>query len=240
MKPCRYLEQLDGETYCVYWDLPLRGNEDIRCYPKGCECYEEPGGCMFEGRWMTLTEYAEYLRSKSEREIPEGYELQDFRLDSEGLAELLRSEKRHSTESMTGQFFFLKMRPEYPKAVKAGAIACLRYDTQTKPLYSAWPEDSEWVAFLCIEDGLCRAELVLTLKEEGLEFTEGYSARGGGCAGVEKVKRAILESEAFSALREDLIHELSQRKVAEPYPVDSDAVPEGGAAPWDEDADRWP
>lgn len=217
----------------------MRGNEDIRCYPKGCECYEEPGGCIFEGRWMTFTEYAEYLQSKSEREIPGGYELQDFRLDREGLAELLGSEKHHPAESMSGELLFLKMKPEYPKVVKAGAVAHLHYDTEAKPLYFHRPEDPEWVAFLCVEDGLCKAELVLTLKEEGLEFTDGYSARGGGCAGVEKVKRAILESPAFSALREDLIHELSWRKVAELHPVDSDAGPES-AAPWDEDTDRWP
>lgn len=220
MKPCRYLEQLDGEAYCVYWDLPLRGNEDIRCYPNGCECYEEPGGCIFEGRWMTLTEYAEYLQSKSEREIPEEYELQDFRLDSEGLAELLRPEKRNPAESMTGKLFFLKMRPEYPKAVKAGVIAHLHYDTQAKPLYFDRPEGSQWVAFLRIEDGFYQTDLALILKEEGLEFLEGYSSQGEDHLKVEKVKRAILESEAFSALREDLIDELSQRRV--------------------ENTDRWP
>jgi hypothetical protein len=50
MELCRYFGHEDGRNYCAYWDLPLRGDEDIRCYPGGWECYEEPGGCIFEGR----------------------------------------------------------------------------------------------------------------------------------------------------------------------------------------------
>lgn len=51
--PCRYLED-DG--YCAYWDMQLRGNEDLRCYPGGWECYEEPGGIAYMGRWVDLWE----------------------------------------------------------------------------------------------------------------------------------------------------------------------------------------
>ena len=33
--------------------MALRGDEDIRCHPGGWECYEEPGGIFYEGKWLT-------------------------------------------------------------------------------------------------------------------------------------------------------------------------------------------
>lgn len=50
LQPCRYLED---NTYCAYYDHPLRGNEDIRCYPGGWDCWEPEGGIFYEGRWLT-------------------------------------------------------------------------------------------------------------------------------------------------------------------------------------------
>ena len=32
--------------------MQLRGDEDIKCFPQGHECYEEPGGIFYEGRWL--------------------------------------------------------------------------------------------------------------------------------------------------------------------------------------------
>lgn len=49
LHPCRYLEE---GGYCAYWDMQLRGDEDIKCFPRGHECYEEPGGIFYEGRWL--------------------------------------------------------------------------------------------------------------------------------------------------------------------------------------------
>ena len=51
LKVCRYLEP---NNYCAYWDMELRGDEDIKCYPGGWECYEEPGGAIYEGGWLTI------------------------------------------------------------------------------------------------------------------------------------------------------------------------------------------
>ena len=224
MERCRYLEHLDGEAYCVYWDLSLRRNEDLRCYPNGSECYEEPGGCIFEGRWMTLTEYAEHLESKSERELPEGYECQEFCLDNEGLADLSGWEKHYfPVGSMTGEFHFLKIRPEYPKSVKAVAIAHLHYDTEVKRLYFDRPAGCQWMASLWISDETCQIDLAVVLKEDRLEWIEAYCGcclDGDLCPGVEKMKQAVLESEAFALLREDLTHELFQRMVADLDPPD--------------------
>jgi hypothetical protein len=215
MKSCRYLGHLDGRDYCAYWDMPLRGDEDLRCHLGGWECYEEPGGCIFEGRWMTLAEYeyAGYLESKSGREIPEGFEFQEFRLDREGLADLSRSEKRCPVESMTG--YHLKMRPEYPKTVNAVVIAHFQYDTSAKRLYFDRPQGSQWVASLWIVDGPCEVDLAVVLKEGRLDFIEGYCSHGDFCPKVEELKRAILESAAFAKLRKDLIDELSQGRVAD-------------------------
>lgn len=70
----------------AYLDYELRGNEDIRCAPGGCPFYESPGppGAVVydDGRWMTLEEYGEWLRTKPG--IPEGYELQDWKIEAEG------------------------------------------------------------------------------------------------------------------------------------------------------------
>lgn len=53
LQPCRYLEE---SGYCAFYDHALRGNEDIRCYPGGWDCYEEPGGVAYMGRWVDIYE----------------------------------------------------------------------------------------------------------------------------------------------------------------------------------------
>jgi hypothetical protein len=239
MKLCRYLEQVDGELYCVYWDLSLRGNEDLRCYPSGWDCYEEPGGCIFEGRWMTITEYEEYLQHKSERELPEGYECQEFRLNREGLVELLLPQRRVPVESMTGEVHYLKMKPEYPRIVKTVAFALIRYETEVKPHSLARPGAPQWVASLRIVDGPCRVELAVVLKETRLDFVEGYCSHGELCPKVDELKRAILTSEAFSPLWQDLLRELFNRMAADfnsPGPL----TPETVVTRSEDDADLWP
>lgn len=239
MNQCRYLEQLDGGAYCVYWDLPLHGEEEFRCYPGGCEYYEEPGGCIFEGRWMTLTEYAEYVQAKSEREIPEGLEFQDFRLNSEGLADLSSPKRRYPLESMTGEFRYLKMRPEYPNDVKMVAIAHFQYGAEAKLPGLDQGEGSQWVASLWIVDGSCQVDLTAILNGERLEFIEGACLHGELCPGVEKLKRAVLESEVFFRLREDLIRELFRAAVAHAHPADPLSSPQT-VPPLEENGDLWP
>lgn len=126
-------------------------------------------------------------------------------------------------ESASGEFYFLKIRPEYPRAVEAVAIAHLYYDTEAKRLYFDRPAGSQWVASLWILDENCRVDIALVLKEGGLECMEaycGYCFEGELCPQVPKVKRAVLESEGFSQLREDLVRELFQRAVAGLQPVD--------------------
>ncbi|HLE81950.1 MAG TPA: hypothetical protein VJA25_11725 [Dehalococcoidia bacterium] len=239
MKPCRYLEQVDGGAYCVYWDMALRGDEDLWCHPGGCEYYEEPSGCIFEGRWMTLTEYADHMQRKSEREIPEGLELQDFRLDSKGLAELSGRERRYPLESLAGEFHYLKMRPEYPHHVKMVAIAYFHCGGAIKPPSFDHPEGSQWVASVWIADGSCEVDLTAVLKGESLEFIQGSCLHGYFCPGVEKLKRAVLESQAFAQLRGDLIHELCQAAVGHPHSADRLPSPQM-VPPWEEDGDLWP
>lgn len=117
-------------------------------------------------------------------------------------------------ESESGEFYFLKLKPGYPKSVKAVAIAHLEYDTDTRRLYFDHPEGSQWMASLWILDGSCQIDLAMTLKEGALDFIEGYCHHGDDCPQVEEVKRAILKSEDFSHLREELIHELFRREVA--------------------------
>lgn len=218
MKQCRYLEQLDGEVYCVYWDMPLRGDEDLRCCSTGWECHEEPArGCIFEGRWLTLAEYADYLKSKSERELPEGYECQEFRLDGEGMADLLRPEMSFSAH-MAAELRYLPIRPEYPRMVKAAAVALVWSNREGQ--YVSQSEGSQWVAFLWLADGACQVELAGILEEEGLELIEGRCSHGEYCVAVEELKRVILTSGDFRQLREDLVRELSRRPLAEPFPAD--------------------
>lgn len=120
-------------------------------------------------------------------------------------------------ESSSSEFYFLKVRPEYPKAVKAVAIAHLYYDTETKRLYFERPAGSQWVASLWIEEEGCQVDLAVVLKEDRLECIEGYCGyclQGDLCPNVEKVKQATLKSQGFSPVREDIIHELFQRAVA--------------------------
>jgi len=222
MKPCRYLGLCDGEVYCAYWDMPLRGDEDIRCHPNGWECYEEPSrGCIFEGRWMTLTEYEEYLQTKQERELPEGYECQEFRLDRESLVELLRPDKWCHVESMTGEIHYLKIRPDYPKVVRSVALALIRHDgvctadlTRRSGERSAMPQ---WVASLRLADGQCRVELAAVLKDTRLNFIEGYCSHGEFCPKVEELKRSVV-SRAFRPLWQDLFREVFRRMADELYP----------------------
>ena len=51
-KQCRYLEE---GNYCAFYDHQLLGDEDIRCYPGGWDCYEDPGpygSFLYEGKWL--------------------------------------------------------------------------------------------------------------------------------------------------------------------------------------------
>lgn len=138
---------------------------------------------------------------------------------------LLGREGDHRMESASGEFYYLKLKPEFPKAVKAVAIAHLHYDTKTKRLYFDRPDGSQWVASLWILDEYCQVDLAVILKEDGLHFIEGYCVHGEGCPKVEKLRQAVLESEAFFALRGDLIHELFQRTVADLSPADQHPFP---------------
>ena len=231
MQHCRYLlEEGNGEVYCAYWDLPLLGDEDLRCHPGGWECYEEPGGCIFEGRWMSLTEYAEYLESKSEREIPEGYEIQEFRLDREGMADL---------SAMTGEFHCLKLRADYPKEVKMVALARLGCGLGSVASRIHQPREGGWVASVSIVDGPCRVDLTAALGEDGLDFVEGSCAHGPSCSRVIELQRAVLESPAYTQVREDLIHELFQRTLVELSPLDPPPRPQTVPPP-EEESDLWP
>ena len=215
MEPCRYLDHHDGRAYCAYWDLPLCHNEDIRCYPGGWECYEEPGGCIFEGRWMTLAEYIEHLQDKSDCEIPEGYEFQEFRLDSEGLGALSRLEQRRPLEWMTGEFHYLKMRPGYPHEVSMVALARLQSDATAIPSRFDSPSESRWIASLCLVAGPCQVDLSFVRGEERLECIEGYCCHGESCPKVEELEREVLQSAAFAVLREDMAAELFQKALVD-------------------------
>lgn len=120
--------------------------------------------------------------------------------------------------SSSSEFYFLNLRPEYPNAVKAVAIAHLHYDTEAKRLYFERPGGSQWVASLWIVEEGCHVDLAVVLKEDRLECVEGYCGycpEGELGPAVEKVKQAVLASEAFSLVREDVIHELFQRMVAD-------------------------
>lgn len=125
--------------------------------------------------------------------------------------------------SSSGEFYFLKIRPEYPKVVNAVAIAHLYYDTETKCLYFDRPAGSQWVASLWIQEEGCRVDLAVVLKEDALECIEGYCGHcfdGDLCPNVEKVKQAVLKSREFSPVREDIIHELFQRAVEDLHSAD--------------------
>lgn len=236
MKQCRYLDDSIGGLYCAYWDMALRGDEDIRCYPGGWECYEEPGGCIFEGRWMTLAEYAEHLETKSERDIPEGYELQEFQIDSEGLVELSGLERRHPLDWLSGEVHYLKLRSEYPNQVKMVALARLRWDIRTELRCNDQWARSQWVASLWVADGPCQVDLSMIRKGDGLACIEGTCSDGDACPKIEKVRRAVLESAAFATLRDDIAGELVQRALMEgcsPYGFSPGEVP----IPWDMDND---
>jgi len=138
-------------------------------------------------------------------------------------------EGNHSMRSSTSEFYFLKIKPGYPKSVKAVAIAHLYYDTETKRLYFERSVGSQWVASLWIHEEDCYVDLAVVLKEERLECIEGYCGYcfdGDLCPKVEKVKQAVLESEEFSLLREDLLHELFQRMVADLRLAEPSAFPQ--------------
>jgi len=147
---------------------------------------------------------------------------------------LLGREGDHRMESTSGEFYYLKLRPEFPKAVKAVAIAHLHYDTKTKRLYFDRLDASQWVASLWILDECCQVDLAVILKEDGLQFIEGNCVHGEDCPKVEKLKQAVLESEAFSRLREDLIHKLFQGTVADLHPAQPLQF-QRTVSPWEED-----
>jgi len=91
-QPCRYLEP--GSS-CAYWDMQLLGDEDVRCYPGGWDCYEEPGpwgSVVFEGQWMTLYQVMDYYGSLSDVDplaLTEAY-LDTWGCDRKTLFELMR------------------------------------------------------------------------------------------------------------------------------------------------------
>lgn len=187
---------------------------------------------------MTLADYAEYCQSKSEREIPEGYEFQEFPLVSEGLPDPLRSDKRHGLERMTGEFHYLKVRPEYPIQVTMVALVRLQCNVEAMPSCVDRSQESQWVASIWIVEGLCQVDLVWALKDNRLDFVEGHCSHGDLCPKVEELKKAILESVAFAQLREDLIEKLFQRTVADLDPVEPLPSPQT-VPPGEEDRDHW-
>jgi hypothetical protein len=117
------------------------------------------------------------------------------------------------------EFYHVKLKPEYPSIVKGVAFALLYYDTEIRCLYFDRPPGSQWVVSLWIKDGSCEIDLAAVLKHSGLDFIEGYCSHGDFCPEVERLKRAIRESDAFSRLREDLTSELFQRAVGELAPA---------------------
>jgi hypothetical protein len=135
---------------------------------------------------------------------------------------------------MSIEFCDLTLKPEYPEVVRAVAIAQLHYDTKAKRLYFDRPPGSDWVVSFWIREGACQIDLTAILKENGLAFIAGYCVHGECCPTVEKLKHAILESEAFARLREEVIHELFQVMVQDPHLADP--LPPGrGIASWEEE-----
>jgi hypothetical protein len=131
-------------------------------------------------------------------------------------------------DSTSGEFYFLKIKPEYPRAVKAVAIAHMNYDTESKRLYFDRPAGSQWVASLWILEESCQVDLAVVLKEDRLECIEGYCGYcldGDLCPKVEKVKQAVLKSEAFSRLREDVAHELFEKEAEDLHSANPMASP---------------
>lgn len=218
MQQCRYLELHEGRPYCVYWDLALCGDEDLRCFPGGWECYEQPGGCLFEGRWMGLTEYAELLEAKSERAIPEGYEFQEFRLDREAVRRLSRSVKRHPVEGVTGEFHYLTLRPSYPQQLKMVALARFQYNPAAGAPWLRPSPSSSWIATLCLWDGPCQVDLVVALGTEGLHCIDGYCSHSTCCPKVSALQQSVLASPAFGPLRADLVREFLRRAAPDGQP----------------------
>ncbi len=121
-------------------------------------------------------------------------------------------------ESPSAEFYFLKIKPEYPKDIQAIAIARLYYDTPIKRLYFDRPEGAQWVASLWIRENECHVDLAVVLKQDRLECIEAYCGTcfdGDLCSAVDTVRQAVLESGPFSRLREDLANELFRRAVAD-------------------------
>jgi hypothetical protein len=188
---------------------------------------------------MTLTEYAEYLERRSDREIPEGAEFQEFRLDGGALAELSGSRKRNSLESLSGEFRHLKMRPEYPHNLRMTALARFRSRRGTAPSWLSRQAAPSWVALLSVADGSCQVDLTVALRGEGLEFIQGGCLHGELCPGIERMRRVVLESDAFKQVRVDLVRELFRAAVARPHSADRLPFPQT-VPPWEEDGDFWP
>jgi hypothetical protein len=134
---------------------------------------------------------------------------------------------------MSIEFLDLDLKPDYPEVVRAIAIAHFHYDTKTKRLFFDRPPGSDWVVSFWIRERFCQVDLAAVLKENGLDFIEGYCFHGECCPTVEKLKHDILESEAFARLREDVINELFQRMVQDPS-LANPPSPGRGIAPWEE------
>lgn len=138
-----------------------------------------------------------------------------------------------------GEFYHLKRRPEYPEMVEAAAIARLYFDSKTLCLYFDRSAGSQWVASLWIVDGECQVDLAIVLQHETLAFVEGYCCHGDFCPKVAELQWVVLESSAFSELRNDLIHELHEKAAGDLGP--SGRLPSPLTVPPDvESRDGWP
>ena len=69
-EPCRYLEEVDESSHCAFFDHGLHEEETHKCVQGGWECYELPGGTVFNGVWMALPEFLGSLATK----LPENLE----------------------------------------------------------------------------------------------------------------------------------------------------------------------
>ena len=70
-EPCRYLEEVNGCFQCAFFDQGLRETEAHKCFPDGWECYEAPGGLVYDGEWLGLPEFLDRIQTK----IPDNLEL---------------------------------------------------------------------------------------------------------------------------------------------------------------------
>ena len=76
-EPCRYLEEVDGRLYCAFFDSPLHSYEANKCFDGGWECYESPGGIVYNGAWLDLRDFLDAIHKKIpdnlETHLPDAY-----------------------------------------------------------------------------------------------------------------------------------------------------------------------